>query len=51
VRDSGLDFGFTGIVENEYGRWYVRDSGIDFGFTGTVTDGNGTRSVVNGQVV
>ena len=49
--NGAINFGYTGLVQNEAGWWYVVNGQLDFGYTGTVNWNGATYRVVNGNVV
>lgn len=53
VRENGNPSisGYTGLVQNEAGWWYVVNGQLDFGYTGTVNWNGATYRVINGNVV
>ena len=46
-----LDWGYTGLANNEYGWFYVSNGAVDWSYTGQADNIYGTWNVVNGQVV
>ena len=42
--------GYTGLVANRYGWWYVKTGKIDFTYSGTYKDESGTYTIVNEKV-
>ncbi len=46
-----LNFGFTGLAQNEYGWWYIRSGMLDFSYTGYVGWYGVNYRVQNGQVI
>jgi len=46
-----VQFGYTGIAQGRYGRYYIQNGKINWNFTGTYTDPNGTGyNIVDGEV-
>lgn len=45
-----VDFGYNGVVENEYGWWYISNGTVDFTYNGQADNQYGTWNVVNGHV-
>lgn len=41
---------FTGIVENNFGKWYVENGAVNFGFSGKVVFNGVTYDIENGKV-
>ena len=51
IENGALNFGFTGLAQNEYGWWYIRSGMLDFSYTGYVNWYGTAYRVQNGQVI
>ena len=51
MANGALDLSYTGIVQNEYGSWYMTNGRVNFRYTGKVKDNNGVWQVNNGFAI
>ena len=49
-KDGAKVGNFTGIAENNFGKWYVENGSVNFGFSGKVVFNGVTYDVENGKV-
>ena len=50
IINGEVDYNYTGIGENENGKWYVKDGTIDFKYNGIFTDSTGSYIVERNKI-
>lgn len=51
LKDGAAQTGFTGIADNDLGKWYVENGYVNFNFSGKVVFNGVTYDIENGKVV
>ena len=51
MKNSKVDFDYTGIASNNYGKWYINKGRVDFTKVGFVKVDGKTYTVMFGKVI
>ena len=51
VVNGNIDYSFTGIASNRYGRWYVKNGKVGFDYTGTYIDTTGKYVIEESRII